>query len=216
MAECGKFITFEGTEGCGKSTQIAALRNQLADHGIDSLLTREPGGTDVGEKIRDLLQYAPEGEGMTSESELLLFTASRAQLVREVIAPALEEGKWVIADRFFDSTTIYQGIGRGLDLEAVKTINRFAVGGCYPEITILLDIDAKLGHQRATSASGAKRDRMESQPPEFYEAVRSGYLDLAKEEPDRFSVIEADQPIDKVSKEIWKVCQPLLNQESDE
>ncbi|MEO0415723.1 MAG: dTMP kinase, partial [Verrucomicrobiota bacterium] len=132
MAQTGKFITFEGTEGCGKSTQIANLRASLEERGVKTILTREPGGTALGEKIRELLQFDPEGEDMTPETELLLFTASRAQLVRQVIAPALAEGTWVIADRFFDSTTVYQGIGRGLSLGLVKAINEFAVGEQTP------------------------------------------------------------------------------------
>src|SRR5256886_3852487 len=129
------FITFEGSEGCGKSTQVQLLANRLDMAGVPFLVTREPGGTPIGESIRELLQFAPQSAGMTPETELLLFEASRAQLVRDVIKPALESGKCVIADRFFDSTTVYQGVARNLDSEVVRQLNAFAVGDCVPDIT---------------------------------------------------------------------------------
>ncbi len=195
----GKFITFEGSEGCGKSTQIRRLVERLQGRGLEVVLTREPGGTVTGEKIRHLLQYDPESADLTDESELLLFAASRAQLVRELILPALEAGKWVVADRFFDSTTIYQGVGRGLDLEAVRSINQFAVGAAIPDLTLLLDLDSATGHARAVRASGAKADRMEAQPLAFFEAIRHGYLELARAEPDRIAVIDASVGIAEVS-----------------
>ena len=203
----GKFITFEGSEGCGKSTQIHRLVERLQDRAVEVVLTREPGGTVVGEKIRHLLQYDPEAANLTDESELLLFAASRAQLVREVILPALEAGKWVVADRFFDSTTIYQGVGRGLDLAAVRSINQFAVGAAIPDLTLLLDLDAATGHARAVTASGAKEDRMESQPLAFFEAVRHGYLELAAAEPERIAVIDASAGIDEVTDAIGRLVE---------
>lgn len=203
----GKFITFEGSEGCGKSTQIHRLVERLQDRGVEVVLTREPGGTVVGEKIRHLLQYDPESANLTDESELLLFAASRAQLVREVILPALEAGKWVVADRFFDSTTIYQGVGRGLDLAAVRSINQFAVGAAIPDLTLLLDLDAATGHARAVKASGAKEDRMESQPLAFFEAVRHGYLELAAAEPERIAVIDASAGIDEVTDAVARLVE---------
>lgn len=195
----GKFITFEGSEGCGKSTQIRHLREVLQRRGLEVVLTREPGGTVVGEKIRDLLQYDSEAAGLTAESELLLFAASRAQLVRELILPALEAGKWVLADRFSDSTTVYQGVGRGLDPDAVRTINQFAIGSALPDLTFLLDLDAATGHARAVGASGGKEDRIESQPLAFFEAVRHGYLALANAEPERIAVIDASFGIGEVA-----------------
>ncbi len=200
----GRFISFEGSEGCGKSTQIRLLLDVLSESGLQVLLTREPGGTVVGERIRDLLQYTPEAEGMSSEAELLLFAASRAQLVREVIAPALEQGQWVIADRFLDSTTVYQGMGRGLDLDTIKTINHFAVGNMKPDLTLLLDMDAAAGHKRAreVSESQGKVDRMEDQPADFFERVRRGYLDLAKVETERMVVIDASKSIEEVHADI--------------
>ncbi len=203
----GKFITFEGTEGCGKSTQIRRFVERLRSGGREVVLTREPGGTLIGEKIRHLLQHDPEALNLTDESELLLFAASRAQLVRELILPALEAGKWVVADRFHDSTTVYQGIGRGLDLAAVRNINRLAVGEAEPDLTFLLDLDAALGHERAIASSGEKEDRIESMPLAFFETVRTGYLDLARAEPDRIAVIDASVGIDDIADEIARVFQ---------
>lgn len=194
----GKFISFEGSEGCGKSTQIRRFVDWLRTGGREVLVTREPGGTAAGEKIRHLLQHDPDGEALTPESELLLFAASRAQLVREVILPALDRGVWVVADRFLDSTTVYQGAGRGLDLGAVQRINAFAVGAALPDLTFLLDLDAATGHARAVAASGTQHDRIESQPLAFFETVRRAYLELAAAEPDRIAVIDASKGIDEV------------------
>jgi dTMP kinase len=194
----GKFISFEGSEGCGKSTQIRRFVDWLRAGGREVLVTREPGGTAVGEKIRHLLQHDPAGAALAPESELLLFAASRAQLVREVILPALDRGAWVVADRFLDSTTVYQGVGRGLDRAAVQRINAFAVGQALPALTFLLDLDAATGHARAVAASGDQHDRMESEPPAFFEAVRRGYLELAAAEPARIAVIDAGQGIEEV------------------
>src|ERR1700737_4364773 len=148
------FITFEGSEGCGKSTQTQRLAARLEKLGIPFLITREPGGTPIGESIRDLLQFAPQSAGMTPETELLLFEASRSQLVREVIKPALESGKCVIADRFFDSTTVYQGVARKLDRKVVRQLNAFAVGDCVPDITFLLDVDLTTGRRRIKGRRG--------------------------------------------------------------
>ena len=142
------FITFEGSEGCGKSTQVQMLATHLEILGVPFLITREPGGTAIGESIRELLQFAPQSAGMTPETELLLFEASRSQLVREVIKPALESGQCVIADRFFDSTTVYQGVARKLDRKIVRQLNAFAVADCVPDITFLLDVDLKTAQSR--------------------------------------------------------------------
>lgn len=198
----GKFITFEGSEGCGKSTQIRRFVAMLEENGRRVLTTREPGGTPVGEKVRSLLQHDDDAADLCDESELLLFAASRAQLVRRVIAPALDEGIWVVADRFLDSTTVYQGVGRGLDAASVKAVNSFAVGETLPDLTFLLDLDAETGHARAVAASGGKEDRMESQPMEFFRVVRQGYLDLAAAEPDRFAVIDASLSVEDVARSI--------------
>lgn len=202
MATSGRFISFEGSEGCGKSTQIARLHAHLEAAGHEVLLTREPGGTALGESIRNLLKHAPEGEGMVPEAELLLFTASRAQLVRDVIQPALQRGVMVLADRFLDSTSVYQGVARGLDLEAVKAVNGFAVGDCLPETTFLLDLDVATGRKRIAARDDGAADRMEREPDAFFEKVRAGYLDLAKASPDRFVVIDAAQTQDAIEAQI--------------
>jgi dTMP kinase len=208
----GVFITFEGSEGCGKTTQIQRLAARLGEAGQPILLTREPGGTPLGESIRHLLKFADEGKDMTPEAELLLFAASRAQLTRRVIEPALEAGTWVIADRFLDSTTVYQGVARRLDYEAVRFINEFAVGERLPDLTILLDVDTEEAHRRLLRRPrpvGAP-DRMEQMPPEFYEAVRAGYLALARDEPERFRVVQAGRSVDIVEAEVWEHVQGLM------
>jgi len=205
LMQRGKFITFEGSEGCGKSTQIALFVDFLARRGIPFLQTREPGGTPVGEKIRHLLQFDPESEDLCDESELLLFAASRSQLVRRVIEPALASGTWVVADRFLDSTTVYQGVGRGLELESVEQVNRFAVGGAVPDLTLLLDLDPAEGHRRAVGSAGDGGDRMERLPLAFFERVREGYLSLAEADPGRIMVVDAGQSVETVASRIQSI-----------
>src|SRR5213078_2030866 len=153
----------EGSEGSGKSTQVQRLAARLERSGVPYLVTREPGGTPIGETIRELLQFAPHNSAMTPETELLLFEASRSQLVREIIKPALERGLCVIADRFFDSTTVYQGAARKLNRKMVKRLNAFAVSDCLPDITFVLHVDAATAESRIQHA-GRKADRMEQQP----------------------------------------------------
>ncbi|MDE0569658.1 MAG: dTMP kinase [Verrucomicrobiales bacterium] len=199
----GRFISFEGSEGCGKSTQIKRLCERLQGIGHEVLLTREPGGTELGECIRDLLQHAPEGENMTSESELLLFAASRAQLVRRVIKPKINSGAYVLADRFHDSTTIYQGIARGLGEEIVSLMNNFAVGDCLPDCTFLLDISVVESRERIRARSGGQEDRMEREPDSFFEKVRVGYLELANNNLERFVLLDASKSADELELEIW-------------
>ena len=167
------------------------------------MLSREPGGTPIGESIRELLQYAPHNSNMTPETELLLFEASRSQLVREVIKPALEKGTCVIADRFFDSTTVYQGAARKLDQEIIERLNAFAVGDCVPEITFVLDVDAATADSRM-QREPRKADRMEQQAAEFYERVRNGYRELAKREPTRVLLIDGCRDADEIESNIWK------------
>ncbi len=197
MAGKGLFISFEGSEGCGKSTQIGRLAARLRDARREVVLLREPGGTPIGEKIRDLLQYDASAAAMKPETELLLFAASRAQLVREVIRPAVARGAVVLCDRFLDSTTVYQGVARALDRKDVAAINAFAVGETLPDLTLLLDLDAAEGRRRAASRKGPV-DRMEQEKEEFYEAVRHGYLALAEEHKGRIAVINASAGIDAV------------------
>ena len=197
------FITFEGSEGCGKTTQVQKLAERFARSGVTHLVTREPGGTPIGETIRELLQFAPHNSGMTPETELFLFEASRSQLVREIIKPALERGICVIADRFFDSTTVYQGAARTLDRELIERLNTFAVGDCIPDVTFVLDVDAATAKSRMQGPR--KTDRMEQQPAEFYERVREGYRALAKREPSRVVLIDGSRTADEIENEIWKV-----------
>ena len=198
----GFLLSFEGSEGCGKSTQIRVLKERLEKAGREVVVLREPGGTEIGESIRHLLQHAKEGHAMTLETELLLFAASRAQIVREKIRPLIESGAFVILDRFLDSTTVYQGHARGLPLESVNAINRFAIGGTLPQLTILLDLDTPTAWQRI-HATGRELDRMESQPPEFFEKVREGYLQLAAAEPGRIKVVDAGATPEAVHEAIW-------------
>ena len=196
------FITFEGSEGCGKSTQVRRLTKRLEKSGVPFLVTREPGGTPIGESIRELLQFAPQSASMTSETELLLFEASRAQLVREVIKPALKNGHSVIADRFFDSTSVYQGVARKLDQKFVQQLNAFAVGDCVPDITFVLDVDLKIARARMTAPR--RPDRMEMQPDEFYENVIAAYRDLAKAESKRVVLIDGSKSADAIENEVWQ------------
>ena len=200
------FISFEGEEGSGKSSQTEELLTWLSAQGIPVILTHEPGGTELGEKISDLVKWAQETD-ISPLTELLLFNASRAQHVQEVIRPALEENKVVICDRFDDSTTAYQSFGRGLDLEIVKRINATATGGLRPDLTILLDISIEDGLERKT---GEKLDRFEQEDIEFHRKVREGYLKLADEESERWLVINAMQSREKISKIIHDRISKLL------
>src|SRR3954465_4596139 len=208
----GAFITFEGSEGCGKSTQVKRLAARLDQAGVPTLVTREPGGTAIGEKIRDLLQFAPESFAMMPETEVLLFEASRAQLVRETIQPALQQGTVVISDRFFDSTTVYQGVARKLAPDIVATLNAFAIGATRPDVTFILDIDVETARQRMLRRVRpvAVKDRMEQEPIEFYERVCEGYRELAKAEPDRFVVIDGAQSADAIEEQIWVALQSKI------
>src|SRR5262245_23228104 len=197
------FITFEGSEGSGKSTQVQRLAARLERSGAPYLVTREPGGTPIGETIRELLQFASHNSSMTPEAELLLFEASRSQLVREIIKPALERGVCVIADRFFDSTTVYQGAARKLDRQIVERLNAFAVDDCIPDITFVLDIDAATAESRMQKPR--RHDRMEQEPPDFHERVRNGYRDLAAHQPNRIVLIDGSREADLIEAEIWKI-----------
>ena len=197
------FITFEGTEGCGKSTQVQRLARRLEAERIPFVVTREPGGTPIGETIRELLQFSARGARMTPETELLLFEASRSQLVREVIRPALARGLWVISDRFFDSTTAYQGAARKLDPKIVEQLNVVAVGDCIPNITFVLDVDAKTVQGRMQKPR--RPDRMEQEPAEFYERVRQAYRELAPREPKRIVLLDGSWPPEKLESEIWSI-----------
>jgi dTMP kinase len=198
----GKFITFEGPEGCGKSTQVQRLKSWLEGRGIEVICTREPGGTATGEAIRNLLQHNAAGEELCHECELLLFAASRAQIMSNVILPALKRGAWVICDRFIDSTLAYQGYGRGMNLEDLHAINDFAIESVKPDLTLLLDIPQEVSsarlHKRFAELN-EKADRFELLGDAFHERVRSGYLELAEQEPNRIWVIDGTQSPDEVT-----------------
>jgi dTMP kinase len=204
----GVFITFEGCEGCGKSTQSRLLHKHLIDLKVPSLLTQEPGGTPLGERVRDLLKTTRDFS-ISPEAELLLFNACRAQLVRDVILPGLESGKAVICDRFDDSTTIYQGYGRGLDLSMIEGINRLATGGLRPDLTILLDMPPQASLQRK---SGRHTDRFEAEEISFHQKIREGYLELAGAEPGRWLVIEGSSDIQGIFQQIRPVVEKLLRE----
>lgn len=227
----GLFITFEGTEGGGKSTQIEILAWRLREQHRTVRVLREPGGTPVGEEIRHTLKHSDAGHAMTAEAELLLMNASRAQLVREVIRPALNAGDVVLCDRFYDSTTAYQGHGRRLDLERVRAVIDFAVGDTRPHLTLLLDVPLGVSEARRlsrqtkllevpakTGASGRVplafneplRDRMEEAGRAFFERVHEGYRAIAAAEPKRVRVIDATRGVEEVSAKIWAAVEPLL------
>ena len=198
----GKLISFEGSEGSGKSTQITRLAEHLVGLGREVVTVREPGGTEIGEQIRNIIVHNSKGDEMCAETELLLFTAARAQLVREVIAPALLKGAWVLSDRFVDSSTVYQGIGRNLALDPVNQINRFAVGNVMPDLTIVLDVPTKVSLQRIRQRATDLPDRMERENIDFYEKIRAGYLVLAKGMPNRFVVIDGTLKPDQIARKI--------------
>ena len=208
MALKGKFITLEGGEGCGKSTLLPRLAARLRAAGRKVLTTREPGGTDIGEQIRQVLQHRRQSVAMVSETELLLYCASRAQLIHEVILPALERGEIVLGDRFYDSTTVYQGVGRQLDLREVARIIKFAVDDCVPDLTVVIDLDPRVGLQRVRGRE--LFDRMDNQSLDFYERVRRGYLDLAKREPRRVKVVDGGRSVEDVERDVWGFVERVL------
>jgi dTMP kinase len=206
----GKLISFEGSEGSGKSTQIALLAKHLHLLGREVLTTREPGGTEIGEQIRNIIVHNSKGDEMCPETEVFLFAAARAQLVREVIAPALLSGRVVLSDRFLDSSTVYQGIARNLGSDPVQQINRFAVGSVMPNLTIVLDVPTEVSLERIRLRASDLPDRMERENAEFFGKVREGYLLLAKSMPERFSVIDGTQPEAEVEKRVWTAVQKLI------
>ena len=196
MPNSGKFISLEGIEGCGKSTQARLLAQYIAGLGISVVLTREPGGTLIGERIRDIL-LDPANIGMTSITELMLYIASRAQHVSEIIMPALSDGKIVICERFSDATAAYQGFARGLDLKIIENLTRIAINSLEPDLTIVLDLKVENGLLRAKKR-GNQSDRLESEDIEFHNKVRNGYLSLAREFPQRIKVVDGEGTVDEV------------------
>jgi dTMP kinase len=208
MTPLPQFISLEGGEAVGKSTQIERLSTRLKELGHQVVVTREPGGTPLGESIRHLLKHAPEGRGMTPYTELLLFLASRAELVRKVIMPALDQGIWVLSDRFLDSTTVYQGAGRQLPTEIVERVNAFAVGPHLPSLTVVLDLEPEAARQRQITRShppgSGSFDRMEAEPVDFFERVRQGYFEVAKAHPHRVKIVSAAGTVDETAEAIWE------------
>ena len=206
----GKLISFEGSEGSGKSTQIAHLAQHLQDAKYDVISTREPGGTEIGEQVRNIIVHNSKGDEMCAETELLLFAAARAQLVREVIAPALLRGVFVLSDRYLDSSTVYQGIGRNLAMGPVNQINRFAVGNVMPDLTVVIDVPTSVSLARIRQRASDLPDRMERENIDFYEKVRAGYLVLAKGMAERFVVIDGTKREDVIEKLVWAAVQERL------
>ena len=196
----GAFITLEGVEGCGKTTQMQLLREHLEQDGHKTLLTREPGGADISESIRSIL-LDPANTALAPVTELLLYEAARAQHVAELIKPNLEAGTIVVCDRFADSTTAYQGAGRALSLETVVSLHEIATGGLWPNLTIVLDLPVETGLKRAGAVG--EHDRIEQEPLEFHQRVREGFLAIARKEPGRVKVVDADQDPAAVAKEIY-------------
>jgi len=193
VSQTGLFITFEGPEGAGKSTQISLLADVLRSRGRHVLTTREPGGTPLGEELRRLVKHFDGPDGVSPEAELLMFGASRAQLMRRVILPHLAEGGVVLCDRFADSTTVYQGLARGLDAAFIERLHEFTLGHRWPDLTILLDVPVEVGFARAHARSaGGPTDRIEAESRAFHEAVRQGFLTLAKRHPERFRVLSGE------------------------
>jgi len=199
----GKLISFEGSEGSGKSTQLARLAARLQKLKREVVTVREPGGTEIGEQIRNIIVHNSRGDEMCAETELLLFTAARAQLVREIIAPALIAGKVVLSDRFLDSSTVYQGIGRNLARDPVEQINRFAVGNVMPDLTLVIDVPTEVSLARIRRRATDLPDRMERENIDFYNKVRAGYLLLAKGLPGRFVVVDGTLDEDLLEKKVW-------------
>ena len=207
------FVTFEGIEGCGKSTQVGRLAKRLAKAGREVATLREPGGTPIGEAIREVVKHPPGDAPISPYAELLLMNASRAQLVQEVIRPALAKGAVVLCDRFYDSSLAYQGFGRGLDLAKVQQAIDLAVGDTKPNLTLLLDIPLSVSQARVSDrhqSTGEIQDQFDESGAKFFERVLDGFHTLAKAEPARFRIINGNQSLDTVTEEIWDSIQPHL------
>ena len=199
----GLFITFEGADGCGKTTQLQLLKTYLENKGYEIIVTREPGGKGLGEKFREiLLNY----DGVVSDRcESFLFLADRAQNIDTIVKPAVSSGKIVLCDRHIDSSVAYQGYGRGLNIEEIKKLNSIATGGMLPDLTLVFDIDIETSMQRV----GKEKDRMESSGNEFFNRVRNGYLELAKQEPERIKVVDSRGSIEEIHEKVVNILQDL-------
>jgi len=201
----GKFITFEGSEGSGKSTQIELAQQYLESKGKDVLFLREPGGVEISERIRDILLDTNTTE-MSDECETLLYMAARAQLVKEVIIPALNDGKIILCDRFLDSTVAYQGYGNGVDIQVIKNIGKIVTQGCEPDLTFLFDLDVKEGIARINRP----KDRIEQRSIDYHNRVRKGYLEIANNEPERVKLIDAEKSKDEIQSIVQEHIDQLL------
>ena len=212
-AQRGRFISFEGLDGCGKSTQLEKLAGTLRQQGIEVVTTREPGGTDIGERVRAVLLDSRTA-GLDPHAEMALMFASRAQLIAEVIHPALEAGKWVLCDRFTDSTEAYQGGGRQLGSEPVLRLHQVLCGGLWPDLTILMDSDVRYSVSRArrrNKVAEQDENRFEKESRTFFSRVREGFLEIARREPERVVVVDARPAIEVVHGEIARVVKERLN-----
>lgn len=206
---CGRFISLEGSEGCGKSTQAEHLRAWLTDRGVEVLVTREPGGTPTGEAIRNILQHNASGEPISVHAEVLLFAASRAQHVAHVIRPALERGAWVICDRYVDSSLAYQAYGRDLSVDLLLEINTYAVDGVWPERTLLFDLPVETALARV-AGRGEEPDRFEAEDLEFHRRVRDGYHRLAARFRDRYVVLDGTLGVEELAAHVRETVSPWL------
>jgi dTMP kinase len=212
------FISFEGIEGCGKTSQVELLAKHLSALGIPHVVTREPGGTRLGKPIRNIL-LDPGHSEMEPLTELLLYAADRAQHIAQVIRPALEAHQWLICDRFADATTAYQGYGRGQDLTLIQQLNSWATGGLWPHLSLLLDCPVEIGLDRARrrmtdNALVGREDRFEQQTLAFHQKVRDGYLELARKNPERFMILDATLELERLHEEIVTLLEPYLAEES--
>ena len=213
MSDRGLLISFEGCEGCGKTTQADSLAARLADLGHKIVRVREPGGTKTGEIIRGILQHDSSGEAIEPETEALLFAASRAQMVKQVVNPALAAGEVIISDRFVDSAVAYQGYGREMGAELIASVNALAIGSTIPDVTFLFDMDVQSGLRRVQDrnlASGGESDRIEREDISFHERVREGYRQIAEKNPDRFVIMDASLSPEDVAVKVWSEIERRL------
>ncbi len=206
-AQKGKFITLEGSEGCGKTTNMSYIEQLLNEAGVELIVTREPGGTPLGETLRTILLDSSQTT-ISADTELMLMFAARAQHMHEKIEPALDDGKWILCDRFVDATYAYQGGGRGFDLKRIAALDHWVLGGFRPDLTLYLDIGVEQGLKRAEAR--AELDRFEREKPDFFERVRSGYLDRVAADPDRFRVVDAGEPLEQVEQSIKRHIDQFL------
>ncbi len=205
------FITFEGPEGAGKTSVLKAIVERLQSENIEFLSTREPGGIEIAEKIREVI-LNPAHTAMDAHTEALLYAAARSQHFHEKVEPALKAGKHVLCDRFIDSSLVYQGIGRGLGVEEVRAINEFAIGTRMPDKTILFDLDPEIGLARIQASRQDEINRLDTESLAFHKSVRKGYLELAKEDDERITIVDAGRPLEEVVDDVWMILKRLIEE----